>query len=221
MSFSSDCKEELCRVPCDKPCCRAAELAALYMTLGSLSLLGARAAVRAVCHGKPGCGPAGFCVAAKGNADRCPAALRNPRAFWRPPQVCADPSGPPAGACRCSPGWGIMETGPDGQPAFHTGARPRVRLSRDCCRRAFLRGALLGCGTITNPELGYHLELTARDEALRLAIAKCLQSLGVPVKQTQRRTGTGLYVKQSRPHRHHPDRRRRAPGRDHAGKPCA
>jgi DNA-binding protein WhiA len=91
---------------------------------------------------------------------------------------------------------GIMEAGPDGQPAFRTGT-PRVRLNRDCCRRAFLRGALLGCGTLTNPELEYHLELTARDEALRLAIARCLQSLGVPVKQTQRRSGVSLYVKQS------------------------
>ena len=40
MSFSSDCKEELCRVRCDKSCCRLAELSALYMTLGALSLLG-------------------------------------------------------------------------------------------------------------------------------------------------------------------------------------
>ena len=40
MSFSSDCKEELCRVPCEKSCCRMAELAALYLCLGSLSLLG-------------------------------------------------------------------------------------------------------------------------------------------------------------------------------------
>jgi DNA-binding transcriptional regulator WhiA len=40
MSFSSDCKEELCRVPCDKACCRLSELGALYMTLGTLSLLG-------------------------------------------------------------------------------------------------------------------------------------------------------------------------------------
>ena len=40
MSFSSDCREELCRVACDKPCCRLSELAALYMTLGSISLLG-------------------------------------------------------------------------------------------------------------------------------------------------------------------------------------
>ncbi|MDD3409721.1 MAG: sporulation regulator WhiA, partial [Eubacteriales bacterium] len=40
MSFSSDCKEELCRIAPEKSCCRRAELSALYMTLGSLSLLG-------------------------------------------------------------------------------------------------------------------------------------------------------------------------------------
>ena len=41
------------------------------------------------------------------------------------------------------------------------------------------------------------MEFTARNKALRLSIAKCLQSLGVPVKQTQRRGVISLYVKQS------------------------
>lgn len=40
MSFSSDCKKELCLLNPEKPCCRMSELSALYMTLGSLNLLG-------------------------------------------------------------------------------------------------------------------------------------------------------------------------------------
>jgi cell division protein WhiA len=31
-------------------------------------------------------------------------------------------------------------------------------LENDCCRSAFLRGAFLSCGTITNPQKDYHLE---------------------------------------------------------------
>lgn len=181
-------------MPCDKPCCRAAELAALYMTLGSLSLLGRGQLCVQFAMESPAVARRVFVLLQK--ETQIVAQLHYvTHARFGGRRKCVLTVGPrqaPALLTRL----GIMETGPDGQPAFHTGT-PRVRLSRDCCRRAFLRGALLGCGTITNPELGYHLELTARDEALRLAIAKCLQSLGVPVKQTQRRTGTGLYVKQS------------------------
>ena len=90
----------------------------------------------------------------------------------------------------------MMEVSAEGAPVLR-GTTPRVRLTRDCCRRAFLRGALLGCGTLTNPEQSYHLEFTARDEALRLSIARCLLSVGVPVKQTARRGIVSLYVKQS------------------------
>ena len=33
---------------------------------------------------------------------------------------------------------------------------PRHPMTRQCCRRAFLRGAFLGAGTVTNPEKAYH-----------------------------------------------------------------
>lgn len=32
---------------------------------------------------------------------------------------------------------------------------------RSCCRRAFLRGAFLGCGSMVDPERAYHLEFSA------------------------------------------------------------
>lgn len=40
MSFSSDCKRELCLVKPEKSCCGLSELCGLYVTMGSLSLLG-------------------------------------------------------------------------------------------------------------------------------------------------------------------------------------
>ena len=33
-------------------------------------------------------------------------------------------------------------------------------LEEDCCKVAFLRGAFLAGGSVTDPEKGYHLELT-------------------------------------------------------------
>lgn len=194
MSFSSDCKEELCRVRCDKACCGMAELAALYMTLGAISLLG-RGEVSVQ-----------FTVESPAVARRVFMLLRMQTqivaqlhfvtyARFGGRRKCVLTVGP-----RQAPGLlarlGLMEPGADGKPTLRSSA-PRVALGRDCCRRAFLRGALLGCGTLTNPEHSYHLEFAARDEALRLFIARCLQAIDVPVKQTRRHGAVSLYVKQS------------------------
>jgi DNA-binding protein WhiA len=74
---------------------------------------------------------------------------------------------------------------------------PRFKLNRVCCRHAFLRGALLGCGTLVSPERAYHLAFSVREETLRQGVARCLLSLGVPIKQAKRRNTMSLYVKQS------------------------
>lgn len=46
-----------------------------------------------------------------------------------------------------------------------------VLLKTECCRRAFLRGAFLSCGSISDPGKGYHLEfvLKSKEEAEQIA----------------------------------------------------
>ena len=194
MSFSSDCKEELCRVACDKACCRLAELGALYMTLGALSLLGRGQLSVQFTTESPAIARRVFVLLQK--ETQILAQLHyvtHPRFGGR--RKCVLTVGPkqaPALLSRLH----MMAPGEDGALTLRA-TTPRVRLSRDCCRRAFLRGAILGCGTLSNPERGYHLEFIARDEALRLNIARCLQNLGVPVKQTQRGGVASLYCTQS------------------------
>lgn len=194
MSFSSDCKEELCRVPSDKACCRVAELAALYMTLGGLSLLGRGQLCVQFSVESPAIARRIFVLLQK--ETQIVAQLHYvTHARFGGTRKCVLTVGPkqaPVLLTRLN----MMETGEDGAPALRSTV-PRVRIHRDCCRRAFLRGALLGCGTISNPEHQYHLEMIARDEALRLNIAKCLQSLDIPVKQTERHGVVSLYCKQS------------------------
>ncbi len=194
MSFSSDTKEELCRVPCDKPCCRLAELGALYMTLGAISLLGqSKLSVQ-------------FTVESPAIARRVFVLLQKELqivaqlhyvtyARFGGRRKCVLTVGPRQAPALLTQ-LGMMETGADGTPALRA-TTPRIRLNRDCCRRSFLRGALLGCGTLSSPEHAYHLEFTVKDETLRLSVAKCLQSIGIPVKYTVRKEIPAIYCKQS------------------------
>ena len=194
MSFSSICKEELCRVVSDKPCCRMAELGALYMTLGSLSLLGRGQLCVQFTVESPAIARRVFVLLQK-EAQVVAQLHYVTHARFGGRRKCVLTVGPnlaPTLLLR----FGMMEPTPEGAPVLRF-TTPRVKVNRDCCRRAFLRGAFLGCGSISNPEHGYHLEMVTRDEALRLSIAKCLQSLEVPVKQTQRRGVVSLYCKQS------------------------
>ncbi|HNX62740.1 MAG TPA: DNA-binding protein WhiA [Candidatus Limiplasma sp.] len=194
MSFSSDCREELCRVACDKPCCRLSELAALYMTLGSISLLGRGQLCVQFAVESPAVARRIFVLLQKEFQILAQLHYVTYARFGgrRKCVLTVGPQQAPLLLARL----GMMDA-PEGDAPTLRSTAPRVRLNRDCCRRAFLRGALLGCGTITNPEQGYHLEFAVRDEPLDLNIAKCLQSLGVPVHRIQRRGSVGIYCKQS------------------------
>lgn len=56
---------------------------------------------------------------------------------------------------------------------------------RSCCRRAFLRGAFLGCGSLVDPERAYHMEFTAPGEVSSW-IVSLLQSEGIRAGHYQR-----------------------------------
>ena len=71
-------------------------------------------------------------------------------------------------------------------------------LEEDCCRAAFLRGAFLAGGSVTDPEKGYHLELnTTHMSVSRETEALMREVMGFLPKSTRRGGGSVLYFKQS------------------------
>ncbi|MCI8402324.1 MAG: DNA-binding protein WhiA [Lachnospiraceae bacterium] len=72
----------------------------------------------------------------------------------------------------------------------------KLILQNDCCRRAFLRGAYLACGSMSNPEKGYHFEIscTAREKAEQLC--QVFASFGVDARIILRKKYYVLYVKE-------------------------
>ncbi len=71
-------------------------------------------------------------------------------------------------------------------------------LEEDCCKAAFLRGAFLAGGSVTDPAKGYHLELaTTHHRVAREGDALIQEVLGFSPKCAQRGGGQVLYLKQS------------------------
>ncbi len=71
-------------------------------------------------------------------------------------------------------------------------------VEEDCCKASFLRGAFLAGGSVTDPEKGYHLELTTTHKTVApQAYTLMHESLGFYPKTAARGGGQVLYLKQS------------------------
>lgn len=70
-------------------------------------------------------------------------------------------------------------------------------LEQDCCRRAFLRGAFLAGGSVTDPEKRYHLELSTTHRNASRETSRLLSEAELPPKATERKGSSVLYYKQS------------------------
>ena len=68
----------------------------------------------------------------------------------------------------------------------------------DCCKAAFLRGAFLAGGSVTDPVKGYHLEITTTHRSVARECYTLIQeTMGFYPKTAARGGGQVLYLKQS------------------------
>ena len=140
MSFSSDAKAELCRVPLTRRCCARAEAYGVLLYAGSFS----PTEVRIVTESED-------------------FAARLPKLFQKAFGVRFDAQESGSKSIfRITDGQKlavILEAlgyDPDQHYALHVNF---ALLEEECCRASFLRGAFLAGGSVTDPLKRYHLEL--------------------------------------------------------------
>lgn len=68
---------------------------------------------------------------------------------------------------------------------------------RECCKRAFIRGAFLGGGSISSPHKAYHLELVTSHYALCKDFAVILEHFDINPKILNRKGNYVFYIKDS------------------------
>jgi cell division protein WhiA len=66
-----------------------------------------------------------------------------------------------------------------------------------CCRRAYLRGAFLAAGSVSNPESSYHLEIFADYQQQADDLAALIETFGISAKVIIRKNGYLVYLKDS------------------------
>ncbi|MBO4854636.1 MAG: DNA-binding protein WhiA [Oscillospiraceae bacterium] len=70
-------------------------------------------------------------------------------------------------------------------------------LEDDCCRTAFLRGAFLSGGSVTDPEKRYHLELATSHTQASREVSALLCEMGFTSRSVARGGSSVVYFKQS------------------------
>ena len=71
-----------------------------------------------------------------------------------------------------------------------------LTLKNPCCRRAFLRGAFLASGSLSDPDKGYHLEFVCGNDAQADQIVRVCSDFEINARKTLRRDETVVYVKE-------------------------
>lgn len=84
----------------------------------------------------------------------------------------------------------------------HNGKEVTLRINRamlDCegCPAAFLRGAFLACGVVTNPQVEYHLEFSVPYLNLSRDLIALLGEMGLHARMVQRKGNYVVYFKES------------------------
>lgn len=65
-----------------------------------------------------------------------------------------------------------------------------------CCKRAFLRGAFLASGSVSNPQKSYHFEISEQEEERANQLVTLIRSFDVDAKPIVRKNYHVVYVKE-------------------------
>ena len=180
MSFSTQVKAELCRAPLNRKCCAQAEAygVLLYCSLSTPTEVRITTESPEFADRLPQLFQKAFQV----RFDRLPAEGAGKRIF----SITAPD--------KLSALWSVFGHDPAEALVHHINY---AVLEEDHCRTAFLRGAFLAGGSVTDPAKRYHLELATSHMSVSRELHALLLEMGFSPKESRRKANTITYFKQS------------------------
>jgi len=73
---------------------------------------------------------------------------------------------------------------------------PKSVIEKECCKKAYLRGAFLGGGSISDPEKTYHLEIVTNNNSYADDLRRLINSYGLNSKVVSRKNSFVVYLKE-------------------------
>lgn len=178
MSFAGDVKAELCRIPLNRRCCAQAEAYGILLYCNTFTSTEIR-----------------IITEHDGLAQRLPLLFK--KAFHVAFDRLPDGEGKHIFRLNHPEKLGEIQTIFGAEPcalALHVNY---AMLERTCCRSAFLRGTFLAGGSVTDPQKGYHLELSTSHQSVSREVMALMREQGLEPKDAPRKGNAILYFKQS------------------------
>ncbi len=180
MAFSAEVKGELCRPHISRRCCAQAEAYGALLFCGAFHPRQARIVTE--CPALKERLPVLFKKAFKLSFDQLPEPGEGKGAF-----LIEDPA-------KLRAVFDAFDLDQDASVSLHINL---ALLEEEHCRAAFLRGAFLAGGSVTDPMKGYHLELATSHYHVGRELPALLREAGFEPKETQRKGNRVVYFKQS------------------------
>lgn len=76
------------------------------------------------------------------------------------------------------------------------GVADQLVVQNACCKRAFIRGAFLTSGSMSNPKKAYHLEMVVSDSEKAQQLKNIIQAFSIDAKTIQRKKNFVVYIKE-------------------------
>lgn len=192
MAYTADVKSELMQSPMLESCCAGAELTALLLLSGSISLCGL--GKYRLTFGSENAAVVRYCF------------TQLKRTYSLAPEIRAVRSNQRGEHTR----YQLQLEGEESaallrelrllDPGEILGIRMRPGeelMGRECCQRAYLRGAFLACGWISQPEKAYHFEFAAPDIEQAGTLQEIMRRWELPARISARKSQQIVYVKKS------------------------
>lgn len=180
MAFSADVKGELCRPAISRKCCAQAEAYGILLFCGVFHPRQARIVTE--CGALKERLPQLFRKAFKLSFDQVPEPGEGKGIF-----LMEDPA-------KLRTIFHAFDLEWDGAVSLHINL---ALLEEEHCRTAFLRGAFLAGGSVTDPMKGYHLELATSHYHVGRELPALLREAGFEPKETERKGSRVVYFKHS------------------------
>lgn len=84
----------------------------------------------------------------------------------------------------------------DGEISEEFSVVKNLVIQHSCCRRAFIRGAFLAAGSMSNPEKSYHIEIVCAAEKKAEQLKNIINSFGLDAKVIVRKKMHVVYLKE-------------------------
>ncbi len=194
MSFSSKAKSEVCRSSTTRNCCRLAELAALIHTSGSIKISGKERFSLKVSTENAFIARRIFTLIKELYKENPEVLIRKNRRLRKNNSYLLLVT-KASTANKILKDTYILYREDDGTMGMQLDLDTRLTRKK-CCKKAYLRGAFLGGGSVSDPEKSYHLEFIARSENYGKSLCKLIREFDLHAKLIERKNNYVVYLKE-------------------------